>query len=354
MNVESGKWNSLRIFERFMKSIQFIGTQRSGSNLLRVMLNQHPRISAPHPPHILQVMMPFLKMYGDLSRDENFRALVDDVCTLVERNPVNWDVHFDRDEVTRRCTNRSLPQVMKAVYEIKAQEKNADIWCCKSMASVFYMNEITAADINPLWLWLYRDGRDVACSFRKAVVGEKHVYFLAQQWKKEQELSLIQTRKSPDNSVVMRYEEFTPDPESSLRMICAKQKIDYDPEMLNYADSKESKITAASGEMWSNLVRPVMKNNTRKFESELSYDDILIFESVAGDLLKELNYECVTEISERITFTPEEIAEFAVINDRMKKKAREKAPEDMTKRAAQDTFIQSLKKRFSEYEKQTV
>lgn len=317
------------------------------------MLNQHPRISSPHPPHILQVMMPFLKMYGDLSRDENFRALVDDVCTLVERNPVNWDVHFDRDEVTRRCSNRSLPQVMKAIYEIKAQVKSADIWCCKSMASVFYMDEIVSADIVPMWLWLYRDGRDVACSFRKAVVGEKHVYFLAQQWKKEQELSLMQSRKAPDDSIVLRYEEFTPDPETALRMICAKLKVDYDPEMLNYADSKESKITAASGEMWSNLVRPVMKNNTRKFESELSYDDILIFESVAGDLLEELNYDCVTEFSERKKFTAEEIAEFAVTNDRMKREARDKAPEDMTKRASQDAFIQSLKQRFSAYEMQT-
>ena len=333
-----------------MKAIQFIGTQRSGSNLLRVMLNQHPRISSPHPPHILQVMMPFLPMYGDLSHSNNFELLIDDVCTLVERNPVNWDVKFDRAAVAERCSNRSLPQIMKAVYEIKAIMKGADIWCCKSMASVFYMEEIVKADIYPTWLWLYRDGRDVACSFRKAVVGEKHIYFLAQQWKKEQELSLAQTRKEPNSSIILRYEDFTPEPEVALRMICDKLQIEYDSEMLNYAESKESKITAASGEMWSNLVRPVMKNNTRKFESELSYDDILIFESVAGNLLKELNYDCITDSSEWRTFSTDEINEFAVVNDKMKKEARDKAPEDMTKRAAQDAFINSLKNRKKNYE----
>ena len=333
-----------------MKAIQFIGTQRSGSNLLRVMLNQHPRISSPHPPHILQVMMPFLPMYGDLSHSNNFELLIDDVCTLVERNPVNWDVKFDRTAVAERCSNCSLPQIMKAVYEIKATMKGADIWCCKSMASVFYTNEIVNADIHPSWLWLYRDGRDVACSFRKAVVGEKHIYFLAQQWKKEQELSLAQTRKEPNSSIILRYEDFTPEPEVALRMICDKLQIEYDSEMLNYAESKESKITAASGEMWSNLVRPVMKNNTRKFESELSYDDILIFESVAGNLLKELNYDCITDSSEWRTFSTDEINEFAVVNDKMKKEARDKAPEDMTKRAAQDAFINSLKNRKKNYE----
>jgi hypothetical protein len=339
-------------FAPSMKAIQFIGTQRSGSNLLRVMLNQHSQISAPHPPHILQVMMPFLKMYGDLSVDSNFTSLIDDVCTLVEKNPVNWEVQFDRKEIASLCSNRSLPQIMKAIYELKARTKNADIWCCKSMASVFYINEIEAAQLNPFWLWLYRDGRDVACSFRKAVVGEKHIYFLAQQWKKEQTLSLAKSNAAGNSGIALRYEEFTPDPETALKMICSRLGIAYEPAMLDYASSKESKVTAASGEMWSNLTRPVMKNNTRKFESELSYDDILIFESVAGDLLQELNYHCVTDVSERRTFSQEEIAEFAQINAQLKKEAQAKAPEDMSKRAAQDAFIQSLKTRYALHEKQ--
>ena len=38
--------------------IFMIGTQRSGSNLFRLMLNQLPEIAAPHPPHILIRLMP--------------------------------------------------------------------------------------------------------------------------------------------------------------------------------------------------------------------------------------------------------------------------------------------------------
>jgi len=51
------------------------------------MLNGHAQISAPHPPHILQVMMPLLKGYGDLENAVAFKQLIDDVCTLVELNP---------------------------------------------------------------------------------------------------------------------------------------------------------------------------------------------------------------------------------------------------------------------------
>ncbi|MDH3309864.1 MAG: sulfotransferase [Gammaproteobacteria bacterium] len=55
-------------------SIFMIGTQRSGSNLLRLMLNQLPRITAPHPPHILPRLMPLLVNYRDLERREKLRA----------------------------------------------------------------------------------------------------------------------------------------------------------------------------------------------------------------------------------------------------------------------------------------
>ena len=43
-----------------------VGEQRSGSNLLRVMLGQADEIAAPHPPHILERMMPLIPHYGDL------------------------------------------------------------------------------------------------------------------------------------------------------------------------------------------------------------------------------------------------------------------------------------------------
>ena len=59
-----------------------IGTQRSGSNLLRLMLNQVPGIAAPHPPHILQRLMPLVSNYGNIEQKETFQLLVDDVNSI--------------------------------------------------------------------------------------------------------------------------------------------------------------------------------------------------------------------------------------------------------------------------------
>ena len=87
-----------------MKAVFMIGEQRSGSNLLRLMLEQHPSITAPHPPHILQRLMPLMHVYGDLHDDAAFIQLVEDVCELIHRNPVPWDtVELNEEEVFKRC-----------------------------------------------------------------------------------------------------------------------------------------------------------------------------------------------------------------------------------------------------------
>ena len=84
-----------------MQSILMVGEQRSGSNLLRLILNSSTDVVAPHPPHILQNLMPLMPDYGNLAEQGTMRRLVDDVCRLVEHNPVAWDgiKRFDRDEV---------------------------------------------------------------------------------------------------------------------------------------------------------------------------------------------------------------------------------------------------------------
>jgi hypothetical protein len=331
------------------KAIQFIGTQRSGSNLLRVMLNQHPEISSPHPPHILQVMMPLLPMYGNLNHSASFARLIDDVCSLVEKNPVNWGVKFDRAEIESMCENNSLPQIMRAIYFTKAKLKNASWWCCKSMASIHYVKEMEASGIHPEYLFQYRDGRDVACSFRKAVVGEKHIYFLAQQWKLEQELCIDVFNSMRDRIMTVRYEEFIADPAGTLTDICNKLGLPFDGAMLDYAESDESRITASSGKMWSNLTKPLMENNSKKYLKELSHDDLVIFESVAGDTLEKLGYKREIAIDQLREFSEAEILDFHKLNDVWKAEAKATAVEDMGKRKAQDDFIDALKKSYKAF-----
>jgi hypothetical protein len=301
-----------------------IGTQRSGSNLLRLMINQLSQITAPHPPHILEKLTPLLPLYGSLEDDISFNQLIEDVCQLVEKNPVAWDgIDLNRDDIYSRCNERSLIAVCDAAYNILAQQHKAETWMCKSMANVHLLPEIERFYGDKIkFIYLYRDGRDVSLSFRNAMIGDKSFYHLAKIWNEEQRLALAcEQRLDKDRFFRMSYEELTSDTESSLRRLCRFLNVEYSKHMLNGHKSREASRTAVS-DLWSNVVNPVHSNNSNKFFRECSLQDIDVYESVAKDSLNALGYKCFLKTTdEESYFSEDEIRAFEVENEALKKEA---------------------------------
>jgi hypothetical protein len=333
-------------------SVFMIGIQRSGSNLLRLMLNQLPDIAAPHPPHILQRMMPLVPGYGDLEIKENFMLLVDDICRLVEHNPVAWEgVDLDRKTVAKRCRERSLMAVFGAVYDLMAEVKGARAWCCKSLANINYLPGIEAYFNEAKYIYLYRDGRDVAVSFRKAVVGEKHFYHIAREWAATQQLALsLRDKIGPRRFFPVKYEDLTGDTEKTMRGLCGFLGAAYSDSMLDFHSSDEAQRAAKSSNLWGNVVNPVMHNNTRKFLKEASESDVRIFESVAGDVMDVLGYDRVyTPRGSEMSFSNNDISKFDSENKSLKDEVMRKVdPEDLKRRDQQSGLLQQIKARQSD------
>jgi len=332
-------------------AIQMIGTQRSGSNLLRLMLNQLPAIYAPHPPHILHLFYPLLGGYGDLTNDRNFETLIEDVCSYIELNPVPWEnADLDRKKIASLCQRRTLLEVYVRINELQCVANHKTTWCCKSLETVYYLDNFAKEDFKPFIIYLVRDGRDVALSFEKIMIGEKHVYHLAAKWKKEQDLALNYLATLPANEyITVRYENLVADPASVMQEICTKLGVDYTESVLNYYTSNESHRTAESGKMWENVEKPVMKDNTGKFRSEFSHFDLQLFENVAGETMDKLGYGRAISSMDKVTIKAEHIEEFNLENERLKKLALETASlKDIEKRKPQKEFLEKLKVKLSQ------
>lgn len=332
--------------------IFMIGIQRSGSNLLRLMLNELPEIAAPHPPHILQRMMPLIPHYGDLNQTGAFFLLVNDVCRLVELNPVPWEgVVFDREKVAARCSTRTLVAVFGAVYDVMAEAWGAKSWCCKSLANIYYLPEIEEYFPKARYVYLYRDGRDVAVSFHKAVVGEKHFYHIAKEWNEAQQLALNFSKNvQADRFFKLSYEELTTETERTVRALCEFLGVGYKSRMLEFYKSGEAKRAAFASNLWENVAHPVMKQNSRKFLTKAREEDIRIFESVAGDSMDRLGYERMfAKKGHELTFGPDDIRRFDAENKRLKEETRKNIdPADLERRNRQESVIKEVmgRKRF--------
>ena len=313
------------------------------------MLNQMPEIAAPHPPHILQTFTPLLGKYGNLNEGKNFYLLVTDICDFVAANPVVWEVKgLNAETVIDRCRKSTLIEIYKSVYEIYAEEHGAKIWCCKSMANLYFIPQIESNGIKPIYIHLVRDGRDVAASFRKAIVGEKHIYHLAKQWKQDQKTAKANCEKyAPDRYIHISYEDLIHDAENTMEKLLSRLGLHFNKSILDYYRTDEAKHTAKAGKMWNNVVQPVMTRNSNKFLTQLSAEDIMIFESIAGDMLETLGYQLHSEKSSlRASFSKKEIEEFDLINKKMKLEAQANLdPEGSEKRKAQEEIIQNIKTR---------
>lgn len=329
-----------------MQSIFMVGEQRSGSNLLRLILNESSNIAAPHPPHILQRMMPLLPIYGDLNNNKAFTKLIDDTCRLVELNPVPWDkVKLNRKEVLKRCSERSLVAVYGVIMDIYAEANNATAWMCKSMQNIQYAEEINHHFDAPKYIYLYRDPRDVTLSFTKAVIGDKHPYFIAKQWNKLQELCIEQMTKSGSGTVFpISYEKLLDNPEEIVKQLCEFLNIEFSPNMLDFHTSKEAERSAKSSSLWENLSQPIKSNNSRKFLNELTTEEIQIIESICGDVMDILGYERTQILKgKELEFTENDIDSFKQQNEAaISKNTSSIDPEDLKRRKLQTGFINKI------------
>ena len=334
-----------------MQAIFMVGEQRSGSNLLRLILNESSSIAAPHPPHILQRFMPLLPVYGNLNQQKAFNRLIEDVCKLVELNPVPWDkVKLIRKEILNRCKEKSLIAIYGAIMDLYAEAHNANAWMCKSMQNIQWSDEINRYFDNPKYIYLYRDPRDVTLSFTKAVIGEKHPYFIAKQWNKLQKLCITQLIEHGKETIFpISYENLLADPEIIVKELCQFLDIKFSKKMLDFHTSREAERSAQSSSLWENLSQPIKSNNTKKFMNELTTEEIKIIESITGNVMDTLGYErAVVKKGEELAFTDEQIEEFAIENAEAKENNKSKVdPEDLKRRKLQTGFLSEIAEKIS-------
>jgi hypothetical protein len=126
--------------------------------------------------------------------------------------------------------------------------------------------------------------------------------------------------------------------------VCEFLGVAFSSDTTEFYKTDEAKRAADASGLWENVTKPVMKDNTRKFVSATSPDDLRIFESVAGRSLDALGYERVlVKKGEETQFTPEQIAAFDAENERLKAAMWEKLPaEDRRRRAEQKAVVDAI------------
>ncbi len=271
--------------------IFIVGTERSGSNLLRQMLDAHSDIAVPHPPHVLRYFAPLERYYGDLRLDANLRCLAADVAWLVRRHIYPWPFAVDEAALVRDARWRDLFGLYAALYDQYAAAMKKRRWCCKSTFMVHFVDRIVERYPSARIIWLVRDPRDVAASSQRSVFNPCHPYRTALLWKEQQDLARrFEAVLRPENLLRMHYEALVTSPAETLQAICRFVGVEFEPRMLSFFERDEARRSASLASDWRNTARPVMATNVKTFSKLLSPRSVAMVEAAAGDTMEALGY----------------------------------------------------------------
>ena len=216
----------LRAGDRLVEGPVFvICTLRSGSTLLRVLLNSHSQIRAPHELHLRHVSVGFDETWSERSMSE---------LGLDRRGAeyLLWD----------RILHRELAASGKAVI--------AD----KTPNNVFIVDRLREAWPDARFIYLLRHPGAIVRS-RQAYKGEgsdddveRNVRLIRRYCE-----ALEAARQTYDGHTV-RYEDLTAEPERELRTICSFLGLAYEPGMLEYGRFDHGRYKVGLGD-WHDKIK---------------------------------------------------------------------------------------------------
>ena len=278
-----------------------VGVGRSGTTLLRLMLDAHPQLAIPPETHFI----PELIEAGGRGALDPERAV--EVIVSVRQ----WgDFGFSRAELLdrfRAAGDLDVAGTVRAFFTAYAERHGKRRWGDKTPIYVESMPAIAAALPEARFIHLIRDGRDVALSRSTWGDAERPDPTRAgRRWKRRIERARRDAR-DVDGYLEQRYVYLVLDTEPTLRRICEFTELAFDPVMLRYHERAEERLAelgdlparGAKGERTASdrlaihtLTRePPKRERVARWKGEMSAADRAAYEAEAGDLLAELGYE---------------------------------------------------------------
>jgi hypothetical protein len=262
-----------------------LGVSRSGTTLLRVILDRSPGIAIPDESFFVPLLARRHRGRVDVER------FLDDVSRLTVL--VEWGLRpRDVEPLLRR--DLTAGEAIAAIFEAYALKAGKPRWGDKTPMYMRYPALLERLFPAAQYVHLVRDGRDAAASFLRMPEGTftrtwahpESAEEFACLWRVEVEaVRELGRRVGPSRYHEARYEELVSDPESTVRAICAFAELPFELGMLEYP----GEVDVSAKPHQQRLLQPPTAG-VRDWRSELAPDDALAFERVAGGPLSELGY----------------------------------------------------------------
>lgn len=277
-----------------MDNIDFLMcSERSGSNLLSRIIGSHPDYCAPIPTHMFRVMALNLYKYMDLSQDENFNLMLQDLLNLFNAKFGTWHSQVDWNTLrTIAEANRCPFHLIYRIYYQEALHEGKFRLFIKENQLYRFAFALETSFPNAKYVYMVRDPRDMALSWKCMPVLRGGVLRATKVWRDDQAgfLQMASWLQAQQRVCIIRYEDLLSSPDEVLQQVCDFLGIAFSPRMLAFYEEKHVRNNACKVSGWENTNRPLLRENREKYKSHLSEAEGKYVETICGDLMKAFGY----------------------------------------------------------------
>jgi hypothetical protein len=283
-----GEWSSHA--ESSVAPFFIVGSSRSGSTLLRLMLASHSRIAIPSETWFLTALVEELPLDKLLQEDEISSAI--SVMTTHYRWP---DMGLDAAEMRCRAAKLSgvrLRDLVEIVYRWHMEVEGKSRWGDKTPAYIEIVPPLAAMFGDAKFIHLIRDGRDVAKSFQRHGWDGPWMRGYTREWLRAAELDM-KLSKTQLNERILRvfYEELVLQPEATLRRICSFIGERFEDRMLQWHGKVDNAVPVREKKFHSGLGKDMTPSDVSRWKREMTSREIFVAEALIGTQLRHFGYE---------------------------------------------------------------
>jgi hypothetical protein len=268
-----------------------VGCGRSGTTVLRLMLDAHPKLAIPGESNFIRYRWNERRVYWTRGRFVPERLLED---ILADGNLRTWGISADdvRDLV-RAHESPGFADVVAAPFQVYARMHNKPRWGDKTPIYVLSIPALASLFPDSKFVHLIRDGRDVALSYLAIPTFEGGIWHAAWRWRDWVTAGVRSGKElGPERYIQLKYEELVTHTEQELRNLCQFLDLDFEAGMLRYYEHADQRLEAPSERIrFHSKASQPPSLSSRNWRTDMSPQAVRIFESVAGELLEELGYE---------------------------------------------------------------
>jgi hypothetical protein len=282
-----------------------VGAPRSGTTLLRFMLDSHPELAIPPETGFL-VLGPNLRGREDKLREKFVRGIIN----FPIKSP-SWPDFEISEESFRASLSEINPFTVaegyRAFYRLYAARFGKSRWGDKTPLYCLELDTIRNILPEARFIHIIRDGRDAALSLRRMWFSPGwEIETQAAYWRQ----CVLAARRAgagcPDYLEV-RYEDLILRTRETLNRICTFIDLDYDGAMLRYYTRTPERLKEHKGRFLSDgtMLRSQEQRLSQQmrtteppdpacvfaWKQAMSAEERNKFQLIAGDLLREMGYE---------------------------------------------------------------